>query len=217
MGLDGKEFVVANMQAGTNAPPLHPFCRCSTSAKGGILPDVELRAKALVNEASLHEPSVTDTLNSIAEETGTSLKGLENKLKTQESLARKLQDEGVDKPIRDVLRYTSVSDTENHVETIENFFAKLQEAGYNRSEVKNYWNVPDNPYNGVNTNWINPQGYEFEIQFHTRHNLQVKDDMHRVYKEFRQESDIGKRNELTDQMKEIGDTYIRPPGVDEIE
>lgn len=31
-GLDGKHFKVADMMPGTNAPPMHPHCRCSTSA-----------------------------------------------------------------------------------------------------------------------------------------------------------------------------------------
>jgi SPP1 gp7 family putative phage head morphogenesis protein len=32
MGLDGKHFEVAKMMPGTNAPPMHPNCRCSTAA-----------------------------------------------------------------------------------------------------------------------------------------------------------------------------------------
>lgn len=31
-GLDGKHFEVAKMMPGTNAPPMHPHCRCSTAA-----------------------------------------------------------------------------------------------------------------------------------------------------------------------------------------
>lgn len=30
--LDGKHFKVKNMMPGTNAPPMHPYCRCSTAA-----------------------------------------------------------------------------------------------------------------------------------------------------------------------------------------
>ena len=30
--LDGKHFKVAKMMPGTNAPPMHPRCRCSTAA-----------------------------------------------------------------------------------------------------------------------------------------------------------------------------------------
>ena len=35
MSLDGKVFNVADMQVGSNAGPLHPFCRCSAAARGG--------------------------------------------------------------------------------------------------------------------------------------------------------------------------------------
>ena len=31
-GLDGQKFPVSDMQPGTNAPPMHPFCHCATAA-----------------------------------------------------------------------------------------------------------------------------------------------------------------------------------------
>jgi len=94
----------------------------------------------------------------------------------------------------------------------------LGKRGYNISEVKNYW-LKDLSYKGVNTNLLTPDGYEFELQFHSPHNLEVKEEMHKYYEEQRvldPEKDRAKYIELQNQMDEIKKKNKVPKDIEKI-
>ncbi len=100
--------------------------------------------------------------------------GLENKLKTQESLTskilrdsetsgRSLEEETA--RIGDAVRYTMLIDEANYVDSVQNILQELESAGYQVSKTKNNWGEPY--CQNVNAKLTTPDGYSFEIQFHT--------------------------------------------------
>lgn len=211
----------------------HDHCQCVAVPGWGDNPQVDgydpdayyqsylanQKAKELIEEAASHDKVVTGELGDIASKTKTKLTGLEFRIKSEESLSRKLLTSGVDAQMKDVLRYTSISDEKNLVESYGTFIEELKEKGYNVSGVKNYWLEPTSAYKGINTNIITPDGYEFELQFHTEHSLEIKEEMHSVYEEFRAlnpVTDDEKMSILKDEMFKISEKNIFPDDVESI-
>ena len=216
--LDGKVFKTKNMQPGNNAAPMHPNCRCSTAAyfdRG--LNDPKRKASKLLDEARKAEPEITADLKELAESVGTSLDGLDFRLKTLDSLARKVSGEP-DGKMRDVVRYTSISDVENMTNDFNKFVEALESKGYNVSAVKNYWNNATNPYNGINCNFYTPQGYEFELQFHTPESFALKNGkLHELYEKYRVIDPLSDEAlNLSKEMQQLSETLKRPQGISEI-
>jgi uncharacterized protein YfkK (UPF0435 family) len=52
-----------------------------------------------------------------------------------------------------------------------------------------------------------------ELQFHTEKNLAVKEKMHKVYEEYREETSQAKKEKLDKQMGEIGKEYEKVDGI----
>lgn len=180
--------------------------------------DGQLRARAqeLVSEAWLHEAEVTADLMAAVEKVGSKLAGLEFKIKTESSLIRKLKADGLDTKMKDVLRFTSLSDEKDMVNAYKSIMADLESKGYNVSAVKNYWLDAKSAYKGVNTNLVNPSGYEFELQFHSPHNLEVKERMHKLYEKERVLDLKENAQEIAQirlEMDGIAKDYIRPSDI----
>lgn len=212
--LDGQVFEVDEAVSGKNHPVMHPYCRCTTAihnervealrkrknmerrrwayGKNGEIyrvKDIDFntwkKTANLLQDAANNEPQITQDLKEILENSNAHLTGLDYRLKTFDSLARKVKGEP-DSKMRDVVRYTSISTPENQVEDYINILASLEKKGYNKSAVKNYWLNSKNPYNGINTNFISPDGYEFELQFHTQESFDLKQgELHKLYEQQR--------------------------------
>lgn len=96
------------------------------------------------------------------------------------------------------------------------FDASLPNEGYNTIVVKNYWNAPNNPYNGVNTFVKSPSGQIFELQYHTPESFEVKNGkMHKLYEEWRVLPDEEPQKEaLQAEMMRLSQTMQMPPGIE---
>ena len=212
--LDNKVVNLDKMMVGTNASPMHPNCRCSITP---YIDRAELEAKRLLSEAKAEEPKITSDLQRIEKELGTVLVGLEHRLKTEDSLKRKVQAEP-GREIRDVLRYTYTSDPELLTVDFQNAVANLEKSGYTVSTVKNYWQHPDNPYNGVNTFAKAPSGYDFEIQYHTKESYDLKEgEQHKLYERARQlNKNSNEYLDLQDKMFELSESLKVPDNISQI-
>lgn len=223
-------------QPGVNFPPIHPWCRCSytvevqdwdewidayVAARGG---DSATRAQSLLTDARQHEPDVSALLRSLEAE-GTSLAGFDYRLKGQGSLARKIRTDaamaGIEEQraaglIHDVLRYTYTMPTESFASEFARIRAALEAAGYNMAKVKNSLQHERQAYRGVNTQVAAPDGYVFELQFHTPESLNVKESLnHPLYERARlAETSAEERAELTRQMVENSAAIPTPPGIE---
>ena len=220
---------------GVNFPPLHPNCRCSyivevgdwdawidayVSARGG---DAVTHAEGLLTGARQREPDVSALLRSL-ERGGTRLAGFDFRLKGSASLARKIRadaamagatEESASGLIHDVLRYTFTADTGDFSDEFKRIRAALEAAGYNMVKVKNTLQFERQAYRGVNTQVSTPDGYVFELQFHTPESLEVKESLnHPLYERARrQETGDDERNDLKRQMVENSAAIPTPPGI----
>lgn len=148
-------------------------------------------ARANIAEAALLEPHVTGAMVDAATNAGGEMAGLEFRIKTEESLLRKLpevmSEEGVDLPtaaasIHDNLRYTTLFDGPAYAAGVRAQIRQLEIGGYRVVRVRNTW-APGSPYRGINVRMATPDGYLFELQFHTPSSWALKNDqtMHDVY------------------------------------
>jgi hypothetical protein len=136
-------------------------------------------AVRLVQKASLVEPRVTDYLTDIASERGGHLVGLEHKLKSVDSLTRKIADGASPDRIKDALRYTMVFDEREFAGRVNEVVGQLEDDGLPALKVKNTFqrNVP---YKGVNC-CFEHEGQYFELQFHTPGSIALKNQNHGLY------------------------------------
>ena len=129
-------------------------------------------AMSLIVVAKEKEKSITLFLKEVSSKGSGQLQGLDHKLKSVESLTRKLiaksQLKKVDieayaKEISDVLRYTNVSSGDKLVDDYFVFVEEFRVNGYNFIDVKNSFIDKFPAYKGVNTTVEDPDGFRFEI------------------------------------------------------
>lgn len=217
--LNGKIFKVKDMSPGINACPMHANCRCSTAPHVDRLEKANPKtvANELLESAKNAERAITNDLVEISKVLGTDLAGLDFRLKTLDSLTRKVSKEP-DSVMRDVVRYTTISSPENMVKDMEAFIAELDKRGYTVSAVKNYWNNLENPYNGINANFLTPEKYEFELQFHTKESFDLKNGpLHEVYEKFRVLDPLSSEAaKLKNEMDQLSKSLERPQNIDKV-
>lgn len=138
------------------------------------------------------EPKVTSDMIRIARELGGTNEGLEFRLKTTDSLARKIADdsrmdnltqEEAAAKIGDLMRYTINFPEKDYTRSLEATVKKLVAEGY-EVRVKNFWK-PGDPYQGVNM-MLTKNGVKQELQIHTPESFRVKQFVtHKDYEAFR--------------------------------
>ena len=89
--------------------------------------------------------------------------------------------------------------------------------GYRIKRVKNTWN-DGAAYKGVNTIIADSYGNEFELQFHTRKSLEVKEgELHKLYERIRKldrEENLQEVAELEARMVRLSNTIPNPKDID---
>ena len=144
--------------------------------------------------AAREETAVTPRLQSL-ETDSRHLTGLEHRLKSTESIARKLLlnahdmeislEEAV-QTIHDALRYTFIIDIDRYTDGVDEILKALVSLGYGVKRLKNTWG--NDGYKGINTNLTTPDGYVFEVQFHTQDSFDAKEvKTHDLYEIVRSE------------------------------
>ena len=161
--------------------------------KGQSSPEANQLAKNLRNKIAEIEPSLTKTVTDIADGVGAKMEGLQFRLKTEKSLARKIDADSKDfggdaskaaNKISDAVRYTMVIDSDKYTDSVTKTLDNLRESGYQASRIKNFWQKGDD-YQGINAKIKHPAGFEFEMQFHSPESLAMKEKTHALYEERR--------------------------------
>ncbi|HEX9231294.1 MAG TPA: hypothetical protein VF869_05270 [Jatrophihabitantaceae bacterium] len=122
---------------------------------------------------------------------GTELAGKEFKLKSADSLRRKVATDvvrdgkTVDESlsgIKDAVRYTFKSSREDYARVSEDAIGKLKEAGFEPvGKLKNTWGN-EAGYKGINSVWRDTEtGQMVEVQFHSVESLEAKEGTHGIY------------------------------------
>jgi hypothetical protein len=196
-------------------------CRCSVTFGEGAVrsapspTSAEGFADDLIGNARRAEAEVTRDLRGLP---GT-LEGLEFRLKTAESLARKIrmdarfenitEAEAAGK-INDALRYTKVFSPEEYAANVRGVVTELQERGYSVVKWKDTWD--GEMYKGINAVFRSPSGSRFELQFHTPKSFDLKNRInHRLYEAWRLSQDARERYRLSSRMRRNSRRVDRPP------
>ena len=174
---------------------------------------------------ALAEPDITRTIVDLADEYGANPDGLPFRLKSEDSLTRKIASEIAEKEtagqtmsateaaesMSDVIRYTYTIDEDQYATAAKNIIDDLSDQGYTM-RVKNYWQE-DNTYKGINVALKNPDGIPVELQFHTPESLRVKEGaLHEIYERQRVLTDPDLIEELNGEMRDAAATIPTPRG-----
>ena len=180
-------------------------------------------ARNMLSDLSKVEPQITRTLDSIAKSSHGHLEGLDFRLKSEESLIRKIETDALldgisiqeaAKRINDGLRYTTVFDPRNFGVRYGEMKIKLINAGFEVKKVKNTW-LDTGPYKGVNT-ILEKDGIAFEMQYHTKESFDLKNGkLHELYEERRLSTTSQKRKfELDEEMVRLSKNLTVPNGIE---
>lgn len=181
---------------------------------GGVPEPPEMQwARKLYDKASLAEPGVTHDLQRISQTIDGDLAGLDSRLKTLDSTARKIAD-GAKQPgvsiedeagaIMDNLRYTYELNPRTYGTGVEQVTRALAAAGYMPVRFKNFWEA-DGGYAGINTVWKTASGQFVELQFTTPQALYVKEMVsHPLYEQLRVlEADSPEAQEIREEINRL--------------
>lgn len=179
-------------------------------------------AKQILKQAEKHEPQITQVLQQASKEANATMTGLEYKLKSEASLARKIKTDAIKdavsysetaKGINDALRYTMIFDAEKFVNQYAEVRSALEKKGFNWLKVKNTWQ-DGAVYKGVNT-VLEFKGQRFELQFHTQESYDLKNgELHELYERARlPNTAIKEKEQLLAKMKALSATLRSPNNI----
>ncbi len=176
----------------------------------------------LIRAARAVEPPITRSLQDLARRFNGRMAGLDFRFKSEESLARKISGKAVEdkklysevaESIKDVLRYTIVFPEGEYAAGVRAAADALVTQGNKQVKFRNAW-AEGSGYQGINANYKTPQGFIFEIQFHTSASLAAKEgDTHALYEQLRVLSNpnSAEARRLKDQMDKIFAAVPVPP------
>jgi hypothetical protein len=177
-------------------------------------------AKKLREKALALEPKITELVSTIQKNSGGEFVQLDHRVKSTDSLARKIDGDAVRQyegdrsraadAVSDAVRYTLKVGDENYAESLSSTTKALEASGFTL-RVKNFWQSGD-PYDGVNIK-AKKDGVEVEIQLHTRSSFAHKEGeggTHPIYKAYQVELNDSKRESMWNQMIEIAKGVTRP-------
>jgi SPP1 gp7 family putative phage head morphogenesis protein len=179
---------------------------------------------SLFNNAVDNEPDITDLVTGIATKNNVKMEGLEYRLKSQQSVERKLKSEftekfgttynEIEKSIGDTVRYTYVMDDASYASKVAQIKSELEASGLKSYKFKNYWQ--ESTYHGINSNWITEAGQKFEIQFHTFESFNTKQNItHKIYEKMRTTPTKGVlQAKYKQQLSDIWENIDVPIGMD---
>jgi hypothetical protein len=144
------------------------------------------------------------------------LTGLNTRLKSYESLLRKINKDGLHHSYGDVLRYTLLADAKDYAEKANLVMEDMKRIGYKTIEVRDYWVDKDTAYNGLNINFATPDRYIFELQFQTPESLELKNRLHPIYEKLRKSNDELEITRLGQIMDSIAEGYTTVPNARDI-
>lgn len=154
-------------------------------------------ASTIHQQAKKKEPAITKDVSDAAKAAGSKLHGIEHKLKTKDSITRKIDTDSEEKDIsqfeaaaniKDAVRYTTISDDNSFVESYNAFKKNLEDKGYKEDRCKNYFELYRQgkvKHKSVQSIFSDKDGYKFEVQFHTPSSQEAKDKKLPIYEERR--------------------------------
>jgi hypothetical protein len=177
-------------------------------------------AKATLAQAQEAEPAISSAVRARVEANGGELRRFETRLKTLESLYRKIQDDmakyafdpaGAADNVKDALRYTAVLPDDGYWTAGSRIVEALDAAGFKSVRTGKCWGY--GVYKGRNEGFRAPDGMEFEIKFHTKASCEAEDATYYLYEEARRTTSPERAAELDALQAEI---YAAVPIPDDV-
>ena len=187
----------------------------------------ELKEKAntlannIINKTKEVEPYITKELTKL-ESDSLFLVGLNTKIKTKESIVRKIINKyiklikenkdinNINIDIKDCNRYTFVSNFDQYKENIVKTLNYLENKQYKILNIKNKWGEKD--YQGINVNLKTPYNTIMEIQFHTIDSYIIKENLTHPYYELTRNNFIPKYcHDVAKQIQELYQSLLVVP------
>ena len=179
----------------------------------------------IYNEARKKEPKITKDVKASSNH----LYGLQHKLKTKESIIRKIDTDHDEKNIshkeaasgiKDAVRYTQIADNNNFVKEYNSFKSKMSDKGYEEVRCKNNFTAYQEgkvKHKSVQSVFKDKDGYLFEVQFQTPESQKAKNKKTPLYEE-RRRTDISKERatELENKMTKLMDPVPIPEDISSI-
>ena len=137
---------------------------------------------------------------------------------TTKSASKGMSKEEYAEKITDALRFTNLSPTETLTDDYFKMVKDLESKGYQMVEVTNTF-ADYTTYRGINTLVKSPDGYVFELQFHTSESMEIKEINHKLYEEERKldkVKDAKRIEEIAKQENANAKSIPTPPKVEEI-
>jgi hypothetical protein len=164
------------------------------------------------------EPQITGLMQDLAKMSDGQLVGLEYRVKSTDSLARKIDaDSGKDyngdyqkaaENISDAIRYTMTMPDDEYTAGADRAIKALESAGF-KLRTKNFWQTGD-PYDGANIK-ATKDGITVEVQLHTPRSFKAKESqLHPIYEQYRVETNETSRQGYWSQMVDIARSIPRP-------
>lgn len=176
--------------------------------------------------------SITNDVVEISKSIGATMSGLEFAVKAGKSTSEKIDrdheddrkagqtersDEEVLQGLNDVVRFTQFSPHDKLAENALNTIQTLRDKGYEIETCKNRYTLPNQEYYDIKIIARNPEGQAFELQFHSKESLDVKNKNHGLYEEQRK---VGvseeRKRELGEQMKNNAASLPKPKGFEKV-
>ena len=190
---------------------------------------VHIKAKELYRDAEERVDKITSDVSFCAEVSDMQMYGLDHKLKQMPSIERKIDkrmsEDGITEDeaangLKDIVRFTTISDTPRLVNNYEWFKDWMEDMGYSESRCKNYFEAykrGEVKHKSIQCNYKTPDGYEFEIQFHTPESQDVKNRKVPLYEEVRKKDVSPERaKEIEAQMAKMAEEIPDPPNIEKI-
>lgn len=187
---------------------------------------VDKLASAIHKKAKALEPKLTADVSKAVSDAGASMYGLENRLKTHGSIARKIDTDSLEKDlpiesaargIKDANRYTSLADDSNFVSSYNKVKSSLESQGYTEVKCKNYFDLYRQglaKHKQITSVFQDKNGNQFEIQFQTPSSIKAKELKTPLYEEVRNpKTSDARRAELEGLMDSLAMTVTDPKGV----
>lgn len=222
---DNKQFQKYTSVLGKEMPKtLEDFQRMKYTDENeyGIL-KAQYKGMAYYNQAIKNEPEITKQVVETASTSNVNTTGLEYRIKTKESYLRKIRSNydsnGNKYEINDILRYTYISDADNLSANTLKCIDTFSKKSYNTVKIKNSWMDNFNPYKGINTTVVAPNGQKFELQYHTQESFDLKNGkLHEIYEKQRliKDKTSSEYIELRDKMFELSDTLAKPQNIERV-
>lgn len=185
-------------------------------------------ANSIYETAKRKEPKITKDLANALKKTSARFYGLEHRLKTKESIERKINADSKEKNIsikeasriKDAVRYTALSKDSDFVKNYNTIKTSLQDKGYTEIRCRNYFDMYNKglaKHKSVQSVFSDPKGYSFELQFQTPASQNAKDKKVPIYEEARNPNTSPERKkQLEKQMELLAEEVSNPVYIDKI-